>query len=250
MPNNTPGNLTKKRGWSNSNKITIPANQLSNDKLTLAADFAAIEAEGYYTIQFSILPISISSTGFVPRARAEIIWSVEGNSVRREIDVIAGSAISGTGQAVNVRIRDNSLTDNAQLNPSSYLASVQVTPGCRPTWGGSTPPIRLADLDQNDAIVSGNEFTVAAGTSVIRNIPKDAGVNTVYCQARSTTVPILEFAQIFLFQKAFGHTIISMIDVFNASGKWMPIFPGATNITIFNNEAFGVEVTLLFGVEG
>lgn len=189
----------------------------------------------YFTIEFNVTP-PVSGYYF---CLAEIIWSTEGNEVRRLISLVNGAVISGTAQFAKVRIFDNTVIPAAPFNdPEVYKVSAQVAPGCRPS---QQQPPRLR----------GGLFEVAGGggtTDVA--IPTDAGVISVNLQFRYTNTPNTGSVS---FLSAGGAIVLSTFDLNRVNpGDWIPVPPGATIMRIQNNS--GALISLLgaetWGIEG
>jgi hypothetical protein len=111
------GPLVNKQGWQVSstlslyNRTTVPS---------LQADF---KVAGAYTVQFD-------TGALFGRTEADIVWSVEGATVRRTVSVAKGVEISGVGQGVKVTLRDVTVFTVA-VPETAYAVSAQVAPGTR-----------------------------------------------------------------------------------------------------------------------
>jgi len=131
----------------------------------LQVDFSQGPGASSYTVQFNLLN---NAPGV--QAVALITWTVAGNFVTRRVTVGNGVSVTGTGQAVQVRVIDNSLVASAG---SKYNVSILVAPGVR---GSSAEPPTLVVSDP----IVGYAIPVAPGASHDFPVPLDAGVTQVY----------------------------------------------------------------------
>jgi hypothetical protein len=231
MPNGSPGSLVGLKGWSTSGKITTRTTQA----VQLQVQF---DDPGYYTVQFN-LAFTGSGIGF--DCRAEIIWSVKGNSVRRLVTVSDGLSISGCGEAVKVRIFDNS---QLPLGNLEYLVSVQVTPGSRPSEADVNPLLQL--------FASGSTTYVEllpAGNNIFFPIPSDSGALSVYITARFTfgAAAGLNIADTDLYiEQLSGRKICGGSSLY----QFVPLAAAVNSIQIFNISALNMFISCAVGIEG
>jgi hypothetical protein len=210
-------------------------NQFTQPEVTFQSKFE-LNAGGpgaqYYTIEFNITP---PTSGYV-FCLAEIIWSAQGNEVRRLISLVNGAVISGTAQFAKVRIFDNTFIPAAPfLTPEVYQVSAQITPGCRPA---QQQPPRLR----------GGLIDVAPGGSVDIPIPVDAGVISVNIQHRF--IPIAGGTAVVSFLAAGGTVVFSTFNIEQAGpADWIPVPPGATIMRILNGPS-SLEGSETWGIEG
>jgi hypothetical protein len=214
-------------GWSASNEL-VSGN--ADESAQLQVNF---EKSGAYTIQFS-LDLPVAGIGDVV-AVADVDWKVEGNWVHRTLNVMSGTSISGTAEAVKVVVRDATLT----IAGIQYRASIQVASGTRPSI--QQPPIYQPDQDA---------VTIAPGADTIFAVPQDCGIVSVWLSAIvAAAVPSIPVAG-------------SVTAIFNSTGfstnfadvtrpQWFPIPPGVTSIRIFNSGASNVTVNgPIYGIDG
>lgn len=237
-----------KKGWSTSGKITLVGNAVatgqprSRGSASLQVNFPKV---GYYTIQFSITPIGNWAIDIVRRAKATITWSVEGNSVRREIEVVDGTSISGTATAVNISIVDDSNVFFPVTADSVYVVSAQVTPGTRPTYGNSQPPMLLPDTN------NGLQVALPAATARTFDIPQQSGVNQVFFYFSHENIPAsLESVEINFIAPGGPTEILARTFADLVVGQWVPLPPGTNDIIVENNSAAAIRVLPIFGIEG
>lgn len=237
--------LLAKKGWQGSGNLLLGS---TTQDVTFQADFK--EKVGYYTVQFNVaLPPNVASNQIV-LPRAELMWTVEGGGfVRRLVNLGLGNAISGTGQAVRVRMFDYSVVNLP--NPAfEYFVSAQVTPGTRPT--GVHPPIFTTRTIAPDPDVRGfgPAFGMAPASSTIVQIPQNAGVNAVLINARTFSpadAPLTQQSLHFTLQSA-GISLDAWS--YDGCSIWFPVTPAATELFVENASAVNVLVTPTWGIEG
>lgn len=268
-------------GWSSSGNIIVPIVPFGAGGETSPIEKIGplqirFPKPGYHTVQFNLIQKrpAINEDVLNPlavRAGAEIIWSVQGNSVRRQINVTDGTAISGTGEGANILVFDDSFVNGVTDAEYEYDVSMQVTPGARPNLAGSQPPIKNAELGFY-GVSSANEF-VAAGSFSIANaavpplldsrtsiyIPQNCGINSYHLNIAvegAGALPLPAGDSILITQSAGSPNVAQDIGTvnYNSINKWNPITPGAKIIQITNryelvnpSHLFGF---ILFGVDG
>jgi hypothetical protein len=226
-----------KTGWSASGKLTTKD---SNGEVHLQADFGRQgESKGKaenYTVQFGILyPPPNSAIDPVPvNSEALIQWVVEGNYVTRRVTVVNGQSLTGTGQAVKVSVKDNSIGGGV---PVDYEVSIQVTPGTR---GGSIQPPTLTPAILPAALI------IANGGQLAIPIPQDAGIIAVNASVFAAGVVIAPNAV--SVQHLGTASVLKEYDPREAI--WVPLAPGSTQVILKNNSGGPVKYSVTFGVDG
>lgn len=189
---------------------------------------------GNYTCQFNLDDPNTASVDVL--SRAEIIWKVSGNDVRRVIDVSNGASITGTAEGVSISVFDAS--SNILVTPKPYTVSLQVVKGSRPSI--QQPPTYTTPVGLNAG--AGDIQTVA--------IPQNIG-------AVSVSVVVYPF----LAGTAIGAYDVRVAQI-SATGtlkkvydprqdQWVPLASGVTSIVIGSSLAapqFDYQVT--FGIDG
>ncbi len=214
----------KKRGWATSG--TLQTDGASS--VSLQADF---HDSGIYTVQFGVnVP-----DGQIYNAVADVSWTVEGNTIQRRINVANGTSISGGGQAVSIKLRDDSVplivvpTQNG-----SYDVTISITPGARAT--SSVPPI-LKSLPTAT-------FVLALGVLSVP-VPQTAGVRSVQCLVAAGT----GVTKAGILVQSNTNTALAESD--GSIPEFVPLVPGCTSVSFFSTNAVaGQTVTILFGVDG
>lgn len=218
----------KKKSWSNSGSLT-PGQ--STGSISMQAEFES--DPGNYTLQFNIE--GPENTGAHRRTVADIVWSVEGNSVTRTIDVVEGTTISGTAQAISVKIRDESVF----VGGGAYVVSCQVTKGTRPSV--QQPPYLSLD-----------EFRVGPGAAQdFRLVPQNAGVISVLVTVSPFGVgnPIPDDQDVQVCLESSGGTLMRYSPL--VQNSWVPLPSGTTFVTV--KQAAGTPDLcwkIIFGIDG
>jgi len=215
----------KKRGWSKSATFTTNG----TESASLQVQFPEPDD---YTVQFSLqIPSGVNASGlpvYAVKGRAEILWSVEGNDIKRIIDVGNGSSISGRGQAINVKLFNHS--EHYGVNPvKQFVASILVTKGLRPNYGGSQPPI------YQDVPV----LVAFPGPNVDVVIPAEIGANCIYLMTESVPAGV---------NYSFSNEPVTgggNSDIFN---EWVPIPPGSVSME-FTAIAANYSFTPIYGIK-
>ena len=239
-------------GWcSNGTLITPQPTPLAppNDQIRSGESIVLqteLKEPGYYTLQFFLNarrdPLA---PGITYRGKAEILWTVLGNTVRRVISVYSGAAISGAGGYVQVSLKDDSYSVFGGLSRQTYPASIILAKGTR----ASTPqPPVLYD----DEIVNGQRvpYTSAPGSTLSIPVPDDSGVNQVliqYAQLSGTVAPVSPNDLVAQFSGGITTNQQNM-EFFN---RWMPVPSGAEFLQLFNRSATETyRISPVWGVEG
>jgi len=203
---------------------------------------AVFEQSGNYTVQFSVDPKTFS--GLILNPIAEIIWSCEGNSVRRVVSVINGLSVSGMGQACKVTIYD--ATPGTFVFPGvEYDVSVQVVPGVRAST--QQPPTFAPIIAGYPGIGS---VILSAGSSIVVDVPQNIGAISTYITAGASPVPvILSEADLQVVQLDSLGIFLKMTDPREMA--WVPLAPSAVHLYLFNNHpTSNVLFSLAYGIDG
>ncbi len=226
-------------GWSAAGELITGVPQKA---LTMQANFK--KRPGYYTIQFNVRR-PVAEVGQVLQTLAEVVWSVEGNSVRRLISIGDGATISGAGQGVRVKVFDNSTLAGGLVTNQPYPVSMQVVKGTRPTQ--SQQPI----LEVSSAVAPGTTSLtpIAAGANAIFLVPENAGVTALYVAVNNTGPAALRSGDV---AGIFASNAVGLKEFnYDACQQWIAVPPGAIQIQIFNKTAADpIAVTLTWGIDG
>ena len=235
-------------GWSASgdliSKDSIPAVQLQ----------ANFQDPTPYTVQFAVTNLHAtngSSNVGAYNPTAEIVWSVEGNSVRRVVSIINGTSVTGVGQGCRVTVRDQTPPGDVSVE-MGYTVSILVAPGVRPATQGQ--PILVPLILDIYGRTNPGAVIVDPETYVDIQIPENAGVTTVAISVSSLTgmVP----AVITDANALVAHTnALNDIKLYNPKDfQWVSVGPETTTIRLFNyftivsNTQLFYNVT--FGIDG
>lgn len=229
---NTRSTLAMKDGWSSSGKLTrLDPNGL----VTLQADFTEVGAD-VWTVQFSVnAPAGTSNnTDGIYRAIATVQWTVEGNTIVRQIDVGNGTSISAPSQAVRVSVVDATQAAKVDLSGVQYGITISVTRGVRAF--GTLPPTLF-----------GESISIAGNNHAIIPIPTGAGVTSVEITALDSTNPGTNPVIRVLHQNTgtFKAYTQNQFD----SG-FVAVAPSAIQIEIDNLTADLIVVAVTWGIDG
>jgi hypothetical protein len=223
----------KSGGWQVFGTLVVGSGS-SGQNIHAQADFPKA---GYYTIEFSI---DVPASGQFD-AVAEVVWSVEGNDVRRFISVGSGTTISGTGAGVKVKVYDRSGSTFTGFFGTEYKASLLISPGTRPSE--EKPPTLVAETATGLTFIQ-----VTPGSSTTIAIPRNAGV---------TSVNVVAFAGVVLDPTScsvFLSASTPMKEYFPSEpDQWVPVPPNANSVILNNNfPALGPNINFFvtFGIEG
>lgn len=238
-------NNLPKTGWSAADKMfTGNADRTVNLQATFSEP-------GPYTVQFGmgIIPgqnVLVANVAF--KARATIIWTVEGNEISRIVDIGNGVSVSGTGQAVRVVVRDFTDTLPADVG-FEYVVSVQVAKGTRPDTG---QPPTLSAFDRIDPVnLVIKQSLPPLSISAPIPIPDGAGIIsvmvTIASSGASEGMSIPE--QAVVVRQSTGGIVLKSYDP--RSGLFIPITPGVQELTVSNLSAtLDMVFNVTFGIDG
>jgi hypothetical protein len=198
-----------------------------------------------YTVQF-FLPSSrlvpahgkpVTAAGF--RAKANVVWSVKGQPIRRQFHVGDGTSIVGTADGVDVTIVDDTqLSPGAGYDGVEYQAIITVTKGTR---GTHKQPV-FYDL--------GAQLATPPATAPLE-IPDDIGALAILVTAISNDPanPVINGSTAIIIDN--GAVPVLTFDPFRNS-DWLPLPPDALNITYFQSAMGGAVVSFgtFLGIDG
>jgi hypothetical protein len=270
--------LTRARGWQGTQQVTTPG--APGQSPTAPGGIMALLAASFdetdtYSIMFSVsggsvipsaqasvpvwppppggqpaLPVFAQPAGSAVGTRcwAIITWKCEGSQVRRVIDIGSGTTISGTAQAVDVQIQDQTWSVQGH-SAVIYSVSAQITKGVRPS---STLPLSNAA----QLLPGGNPtFTILAGANLLVPIPTDFGIIGVEVTAvdsglapgDTSTIPVW-----FVVDQNIGASNVKTYAPSLQSG-FVKLAPGASSILLVNSTApAGQQVsgTVTWAIDG
>lgn len=228
-------NAGKSGGWQAFGQLVVGSGS-TGANVHGQADFPVA---GYYTVEFGVQTPTNGQYDCV----AEVVWSVEGNDVRRLISVGSGTTISGTGAGVKVKLYDKSGSSFAAFFGQAYQASFLISPGTRPSE--QKPPTLTAETSTGLA-----RFVVTPGTTTIIDIPTDAGVTSVNVTVVASPLTAITETD------AVVHIASSVpVKSFFPSDPdaWIAVPPNAKSIQLVNNfPALGPDLHfyVTYGIEG
>jgi hypothetical protein len=219
-----------RRGWSKSG--TLIANGDGAQSLTIQQVF---DEASDYVIQFGLVPHTPPDTFPAIRCQATILWTVEGNTIIRKVDVGNGVTVQGCAGAVKVMITDATVL--VASPPHTYDVSINVSPGSRAST--NQVPTLFEQL-----------VTLGPGASALIVIPQNAGIISV-------DVDVIDVTD-------FAHTPIEL-QASQVAGappgvfQWapvlhpgfVPIVPSANLLSLVNHHSADTfHATVLWGIDG
>lgn len=252
-------------GWSATGTMT-------NDGQSKAAHLQVnfLEREGTpgpsknYTVQFSVGPTKIRSTqALSPKPVnpiAEIVWSVEGNSVRRLVSVTNGMSVTGVGEAVKVSVSDATLSSFAG-QAVDYQVDITVAPGSRASI--QQPPTYYPEEREQSGVfaIIGTGPQAAPGVTADIVVPQNAGVISyflewlAFVQGTEALIAVTQ-TDFYVEELAAGGQSLKKYSPILING-WVPISPGCSTLrihglfqTIGALVAWQLNTQVTFGIDG
>ena len=241
-------------GWSGSKSLIMASDQ------EILVVQATVGKPDSFTAQFFLggaEPPFVGANNAI-RALAEILWTVQGNTVRRLVSVVNGMSITGRADNFNLKVFDASA---APSNPTfvTYPVSALVSRGQRA--GTPNPPYLYQNVNagavRGAGIVFGVPSGVGAGTLI--NVPQNVGVNSVWLDFYiPSVVPVVPANignnEVWAVQHTAGAVGTVTTGNYSVFNQWWPIGPGCELIRIQNlTAAIGVNtgfVTPTWGIDG
>jgi hypothetical protein len=246
-----------KDGWSKSGYlatggvvIAAPGNNRTTQSISTQAKFEKTEGgpgAQYFTMQFGI---QRPPSGFF-FAYADVVWTTEGNDVRRRISIVNGAVISGTAEYAKVTLFDGT-PELLNVTPEAYYVNVLITPGARPS---TQQPPRLVVQEENNSSGTPGFYQVIAESSIRVPINQDFGIislNSIAQVLGAPSTPIVAGDITLQFLISSVNATVGEVDLFPIMGTWIPIPPGADLLKIINNRTAPDDILInaVFGVEG
>lgn len=222
---NVPSNTTKKRGWQTAGVVKTGS---PDSQIGLSADFGE---PGYYTVQFNVI-VERPNTNPTHDYVAEVVWSVEGGTIRRRLSIGSGTAISGTGQGVKVTVKNN-LPNADVAADQNHTVFVQVSPGARPA--GARPTLRNTS----------QRVILPAAGFILYNVPADSGV----VSAEVVMADDLGTANVVVSQVGGIGVVLKEYNPIDYPG-FVQLAPNCNGVQITNFGPDDVSVMLTWGIEG
>lgn len=217
--------------WSCTN--TIQPGQ-KGQQVTLQTDI--FPEPGNYTAQFNITDPNLGLPGGTQiLLRAEVTWYVNGNSVRRVIDVADGISITGTAEKVNIRVYDDSTIVGPLANVKTVGVSITVARGTR------------ANIEQPPTYYLAN-WTIDPGNQAMVDIPDNIGAASVFV----TVGPIVIGTAIGAYDVMVNQEASTRFKYYDPrQTDWVPLAPGVTRIRVeVSAAAPAVNVVVVLGIDG
>jgi len=207
-----------------------------------------------YTVQFVLIPpTAVGAFGTTASAVAVVRWKVQGQQVTRVLSVQNGTSISGTAEAVDIAIADNTgFMTNGFGSPAPGGRKYQVAATlCKGVRGATQVQPTLA-LSPGAIISTGVASPYPNGVTF--PVPPDAGVNSFFLSVVWQTPGAAHSDLDIVASQFFGSTnnFAATYPLKEPSNGWIPLFPGATNISISNFNAANdtAFVNIIWGLDG
>jgi hypothetical protein len=192
---------------------------------------------GNYTVQFNVSDpnAGLLVNNEVVRAQAEVVWSVNGQQIRRLVDCVKGLSITGTAESVAVNIIDRSSVSASPVVP--YIATVTVAKGTRSSV-------------QQPPTYTGERVRLTAGGGSSIQIPEGA------ISVNITIAPLIIGAAIIPEQHIVRETGNGGINLKSWNPTlfegWIPLAAGATKISFEQSALQGADFYYFtsFGIDG
>src|SRR5208282_3122266 len=231
------GRQTNSGGWQQSGELTTGD---PDDKVTMACNFPRAE---FYTVQFSVdFPVTFGDANPI-QAIADLEFSIEGNTVRRRVNIADGMTVAGMAQAIKVYASDDTQPYSGPVGKKQYPVSMQVARGSRGNY--LVPPTLVA----NSPAPGNLYWTVPAASTVDVPVPQNVGVTGVW-----VTVVRDPFGPIPEGNVEVAHIkVITTLKIYDPrdQGQWVPLSPGATTIALINNDPLNAMLfTVTFAIDG
>lgn len=238
-------------GWSVSGTLGVGENPFDllpgppRRQVQLSCSFA--RQMQTHTIQFNGPDNNnLQVTGTGVRTQAEILWSVGGNVVRRVIDVLDGSAISGEAEGVGINIYDYSSVGTNL----TYQVACTVAPGVRAD-SGQPPTLRPVGRRTSDGLLFPYGANLTPGNVINYTVPPNVGAISALIQAINTVgVATLLGPELIVTCLAPAGNILTRYG-FTNTGTFQPLPANTAVISVQNRHAADtVMVNCVLGIEG
>lgn len=200
-----------------------------------------------HTIQFNGPDNNnLQVTGTGVRTQAEILWSVEGNVVRRVVDVLDGTSVSGEAQGVAINIYDYSSVQTTL----TYQVACTVAPGVRGN-SGQPPTLRPVGLRASDGSLSPYSVNLTPGNVVTYTVPPNVGAISAIVQAiNDAGAASLVDPEVIVRCLAPAGNILTRYG-YNLTGTFQPLPANTAFIQVQNRHAADtINVNCVLGIEG
>jgi len=207
-----------------------------------------LDGLGNYTVQFEVgaLPSPVSAGPGLTQFRTEAVvtWTVGGRSVSRRVSVVDGMSISGTAEAVDVRVEDTSrVISGSDLVVIPYEVSIQVAAGARAT--NSVPPF----LEAREGPIE-----IAAAGAGSFDIPLNSGITSAFVSIGvivGSATPL--DGRVDISMQTNNQELKNVTVPFDGLTPpfWIPLAPGADEIAIYNRlTAITINASVTYGIDG
>jgi hypothetical protein len=155
--------MHQQSGWGLSGSLYTNNIDSNNNPVKLAVD--RFDRAAVFTVQFGL---NLGDGGFAVQAEAEVVWSVNGQPIRRVVSISQGCSISGVTESINVKMYDKTpliFSQGGVPALNRYIALASVAPGAR---AATTLPPSLRAWSSTQEL--------GAGASTVLAVPNNSGV--------------------------------------------------------------------------
>jgi hypothetical protein len=255
-----------KTGWAANGSLHT---QVYNEVVNCQAQFGD---SGNYTLQFDIDAPQVSGGA---QAEAIVTWSVAGNDVTRRLSISNSASITGTAEAVKIRVVDVTFTNPGNAPGTEYKIAIQVAKGTR--GDSQIPPVLfprafvnglggpVTPFEQIAFSVTADGFAGTGAGVGFQDIPipQDAGVTTALVLATvQMPVPQTYQAQATALVIPDDSVLVEVINTSTSASTiydprrykgWIPIPAGANVLRLLNTMTAGqpaVSFSVFLGIDG
>lgn len=241
-------------GWSNSGVLGVGDNMSNGALLVPPRPTRQVQLQCQFNRQMQTHTVQFNGpdnnnlqvVGTGVRTQAEILWSVEGGVVRRVVDVLDGTAVSGEAQAVSVNIYDYSNVATAL----TYQVGVTVAPGVRGNTG-QPPTLRPLGTRASDGAVFPYGANLVPANVINYAVPPNVGAisNCVQAINNAGAASLLDPEIIVTCLSPAGNVLTRY--GYNLTGTFQPLPANTATISVQNRHAADtVNVNCVLGIEG
>ena len=237
-----------KVGWSQSGPITCGN---KDNPVLFQVNFPDNQAD-YFTVQFGVsqalFPTGPHINIPVPfDVYAILQFKVEGNVIQRIVSVNNGTTISAPGEALAIRVVDNTVYPGSL--GAKYTVTIQVTPGTRPNTEQPATLYWSYPIDTNNTGFSESQI-IAPGDELIVPVPTKTGVISFNLQAVGNSATGANIAS-----DVTVNQLASSIQIAQVSNpeptEFVSLVASASNLQIENNDQTNpVTVAINWGIDG
>ena len=218
-----PNWMHQQSGWGLSGPLYTNTVDHNNNPVKLAIDH--FDRAAVFTVQ---LGLNLGDGGFPVQCEAEIVWSLNGQPIRRVVSVSQGCSISGVTESIAVKLYDvTPIIPGIGPSPTppsfnKYIALASVAPGSR---AATTLPPFLRAWSQTQ--------TVDASGSTALAVRNNAGVVGFRLSVWATGIAGATVTMTDSNGTIYDQYVVPP----GQNNEFVPLAPGTTMVVITNNDA-------------